>query len=137
LTDRLKEGGFSGHFDNLISGVKNLLPSRKDLTLTKVVESLMEPSAGTNDTDDYLYLDPKTARSSAGANKQQRQRHAFQEAIVFVVGGGNYIEYQNLQEYAQVSLVYRIVKNVGLLSNLCFGFIIATNREEEDYVWIY
>ncbi|CAG8518606.1 679_t:CDS:2 [Paraglomus occultum] len=101
LTDRLKEGGFSGHFDNLISGVKNLLPSRKDLTLTKVVESLMEPSAGTSDTDDYLYLDPRTARSSAGANKQQRQRHAFQEAIVFVVGGGNYIEYQNLQEYAQ------------------------------------
>jgi len=27
----------------------------------------------------------------------------FQDAIVFVVGGGNYNEYQNLLEYANVS----------------------------------
>ncbi|CAI2183397.1 2989_t:CDS:2 [Funneliformis geosporum] len=97
LSDRLKEGGF----ENLISGVKNLLPTRKDLTLTKIVESIMEPSAsGANETEDYLYFDPKMARSS-NVNKQNRNRHSFQEGIVFVVGGGNYIEYQNLQEYAQ------------------------------------
>ncbi len=98
----MKEGGLGGGFENLISGVKNLLPTRKDLTLTKIVESIMEPSAsGTNETEDYLYFDPKMARNSS-ANKQNRNRHSFQEGIVFVIGGGNYIEYQNLQEYAQV-----------------------------------
>ncbi|CAG8488348.1 26627_t:CDS:2 [Dentiscutata erythropus] len=101
LTDRLKEGGLGGGFENLISGVKNLLPTRKDLTLTKIVESIMEPTtSGANKTDDYLYFDPKMTRSSS-ANKQPKNRIAFQEGIVFVVGGGNYIEYQNLQEFAQ------------------------------------
>lgn len=28
------------------------------------------------------------------------------QAIVFVVGGGNYIEYQNLLDYAKVSKMY-------------------------------
>lgn len=32
-------------------------------------------------------------------------RAPFQEAIVFVVGGGNYIEYQNLQDFCQVHLL--------------------------------
>ena len=27
------------------------------------------------------------------------------QAIVFIVGGGNYIEYQNLQDYSKVSVV--------------------------------
>lgn len=30
------------------------------------------------------------------------------QAIVFVVGGGNYIEYQNLADYAKVSRVSRM-----------------------------
>ena len=30
-----------------------------------------------------------------------RARGPFQEAYVFVVGGGNYIEYQNLQDYCK------------------------------------
>ena len=103
LSDRLKEGGLGGGFENLISGVKNLLPTRKDLTLTKIVESIMEPAtSGTNETEDYLYFDPKIARSSS-VSKQSKNRASFQEGIVFVVGGGNYIEYQNLQEYAQVN----------------------------------
>ncbi|RGB25592.1 snare binding protein Sly1 [Rhizophagus diaphanus] len=101
IGNKLKEGGLGGGFENLISGVKNLLPTRKDLTLTKIVESIMEPTAsGTNETEDYLYFDPKMARSSS-TNKQSKSKISFQEGIVFVVGGGNYIEYQNLQEYAQ------------------------------------
>ncbi|CAJ0754891.1 9226_t:CDS:2 [Entrophospora sp. SA101] len=97
LTDKLKEGGF----ENLISGVKNLLPSHKDLTLTKITESIMDPStSSTYKTDDYLFFDPKMARNSS-INKQSKSKHSFQEGIVFVVGGGNYIEYQNLQEYAK------------------------------------
>ncbi|KAG8763794.1 Vesicle trafficking between the ER and Golgi [Ceratobasidium sp. 423] len=96
LTDRLKEGGF----DNLLSGVKNFLPTSKDLALTRVVEAIMDPAVASNqalqDTDDYLFLDPRAPRQQAG--KAKRMGHA--EALVFVVGGGGYVEYTNLQEWA-------------------------------------
>lgn len=96
LTDRLKEGGF----DNLLSGVKNFLPASKDLALTRVVEAIMDPAVASNqalqDTDDYLFLDPRAPRQQAG--KAKRMGHA--EAVVFVVGGGGYVEYTNLQEWA-------------------------------------
>ncbi|CAE6525240.1 unnamed protein product [Rhizoctonia solani] len=96
LTDRLKEGGF----DNLLSGVKNFLPTSKDLALTRVVEAIMDPAVASNqalqDTDDYLFLDPRAPRQQAG--KAKRMGHA--EAIAFVVGGGGYVEYTNLQEWA-------------------------------------
>ena len=35
-----------------------------------------------------------------------RKSTPFKEAIVFMVGGGNYTEYQNLQQMAKVSLSY-------------------------------
>ncbi|TPX72873.1 hypothetical protein SpCBS45565_g00063 [Spizellomyces sp. 'palustris'] len=104
LTDHLKDAGVSGHFENLVSGVKNLLPLRKDCPATRIVDAMMENKDGP-DTDEYLYLDPKLPRGAAP--KQQRSRTPFQEAIVFVVGGGNYLEYQNLTEYTQRASVQR------------------------------
>jgi hypothetical protein len=47
--------------------------------------------------DDYHYLDPKQLR----VTEIPRNRSPFQDAIVFIVGGGNYIEYQNLVDYAK------------------------------------
>jgi len=68
--------------------------------MTRIIESIMEPSGGANETnEDFLYFDPKVSRASNA--KMPRTRTPFQEAIVFVVGGGNYVEYQNLNEYAQ------------------------------------
>lgn len=52
-----------------------------------------------------------------------RSKTPFQEAIVFVVGGGNYIEYQNLMDYLKVSYLllwcfqYTYYQN---LINSCF-----------------
>ncbi|ORX84001.1 Sec1-like protein [Basidiobolus meristosporus CBS 931.73] len=104
LTDHLKEGGImGGAYGNLLSSFKNLLPARKDLNVTKVVEQMMDPNSGINETDDYLYFNPKLSRSSVG--KYTRGKVPFQEAIVFVVGGGNYVEYQNLQEFAQRQVI--------------------------------
>lgn len=34
------------------------------------------------------------------------------QAVVFVVGGGNYIEYQNLIDYTKVSLEQKTCHNV-------------------------
>ncbi|KAF9305695.1 Vesicle trafficking between the ER and Golgi [Mortierella antarctica] len=100
LSDHIGSGGLGGGFENLLSGVKNFLPSKKDLPMTRIIESIMEPGGGANETnEDFLYFDPKVSRAANA--KMPRTRTPFQEAIVFVVGGGNYVEYQNLNEYAQ------------------------------------
>ena len=44
LTDRLG-GGLGVNLDGLVSGVKNFLPANKDITITKIVESLMDPTS--------------------------------------------------------------------------------------------
>lgn len=59
------------------------------------------PNAATQalqDTDDYLLFDPRAGRSVR--QPANRGRQTFAEAIVFVVGGGSYVEFTNLSEYA-------------------------------------
>lgn len=126
LTDRFKDAGLGSNFENLISGVKNFLPANKDLTLTKITESLMDPqnasSSAIAKTENYLYFDPRSANArgtmppASQARNQQgglsgvgrgieasfgQRRQGFSEAIVFTVGGGSVEEYGNLQEWAQ------------------------------------
>jgi hypothetical protein len=121
LTDRLKDAGaLGGGFENLISGVKNFLPVDKDLTITKIVESLMDPTSSSTSalakTENYLFFDPRSssARGSAGVPKIGpdgrpiaggptfgQRRQGFAEAVVFTVGGGNMEEYGNLQEWSR------------------------------------
>ncbi|KAL8725559.1 MAG: hypothetical protein Q9166_007282 [cf. Caloplaca sp. 2 TL-2023] len=131
LTDRLASGALGANLENLISGVKNFLPANKDITITKVVESLMDPTSASSSaiakTEDYLYFDPRSAnaRGTMPAPSQARQQQAsgisgalgglgpgtqasfgqrrqgFSEAIVFTVGGGSMDEYGNLQDWAK------------------------------------
>ncbi|EAU92288.1 SLY1 protein [Coprinopsis cinerea okayama7 len=106
LTDRLKEGGF----DNLLSGVKNLLPTNKLLPVTRLTEALMDSSAASNqslaETDDYLFLDPRAPKhvqlpgGAGGSGVGRGRRMAFTDGMVFIVGGAGYVEYGNLQEWA-------------------------------------
>lgn len=49
--------------------------------------------------EQYVYLDPKADPHNANA---PRKATPFHEALVFVVGGGNYSEYQNLSEHFKV-----------------------------------
>ena len=128
ITDHLKEGtlisGAGGAFEGLISGVKNLLPSRKDLVITKSVDGFME---GTLDNDDWGTLDPL---SNSRGKSPSRTKQTFVDAIVFMVGGGNYLEYENLMELAQVSL------------NLCNGILLTCNvieirRKKTNHLWKY
>ncbi|KAJ1569610.1 Vesicle trafficking between the ER and Golgi, partial [Nowakowskiella sp. JEL0078] len=98
ITGRIMETGVTGGFHDLIAGVKNLLPSRKDLPATRTVEALMD---GTPTEEEYLLFDPKASRGSVSVSQKSKVAATFQEAIVFVVGGGNYFEFNNLQEFAQ------------------------------------
>ncbi|KAF6819901.1 golgi transport protein [Colletotrichum musicola] len=71
LTDRLKETGvptgLSSNFESLIGGIKNFLPANRDLTITKIVESIMDPSTAASSaiakTENYLYFDPRSANA--------------------------------------------------------------------------
>lgn len=127
LTDRLGAGALGTNFETLISGVKNFLPANKDITITKIVESLMDPASASSSaiakTEDYLYFDPRSANArgtmpGAPASRQGTQnaaggfghgtnatfgqrRQGFSEAIVFTVGGGSMDEYGNLQDWAK------------------------------------
>ncbi len=50
------------------------------------------------ETDDFRYFDPKLWKASAGVPPKA----TYGEAIVFVVGGGNYMEYQNIMDFCKV-----------------------------------
>ncbi|KAF2840011.1 Sec1-like protein [Patellaria atrata CBS 101060] len=129
LTDRFKDAGLGTNLENIVSGFKNFMPANKDLTVTKITESIMDPqnasSSAIAKTENYLYFDPRSpnargtmppasqARSQAGglgggstatrgieASFGQR-RQGFSEAIVFTVGGGSMDEYGNLQDWTK------------------------------------
>jgi hypothetical protein len=71
FADRLKETGvptnLSANFESIIGGIKNFLPADRDLTITKIVESIMDPSAAAGSaiakTEHYLYFDPRSANA--------------------------------------------------------------------------
>ncbi|CAB3369233.1 Hypothetical predicted protein [Cloeon dipterum] len=83
----------------VMEGVKNLVVKKHNLPVTRIVDELMELKSSP-ETEDYRHFDPKQLRQVDGA-QQPRNRAPFHDAIVFVVGGGNYIEYQNLVDYAK------------------------------------
>ncbi|EGV62960.1 Vesicle trafficking between the ER and Golgi [Yamadazyma tenuis] len=97
----LTEGRLTEGLSSLTSGLKKLLPNKKNLAITSIVEAFMDPTnasgASVQITDDYLYLDPKLR----GGHSKPPKRQSYKNSIVFVVGGGNYVEYQNLQELAE------------------------------------
>ncbi|KAI1847102.1 hypothetical protein JX266_006977 [Neoarthrinium moseri] len=133
LTDRVKDAGVTlpGGFnlDSLSGALKNLIPVNRDLTVTKIVESLMDPQAAATSalakTENYMYFDPRSAnargtmpapsaiRAGAGSTPGAlpgtqgpgmgasfgQRRQGYTDAIVFVVGGGSMDEYGNLQEW--------------------------------------
>ncbi|KAG6557209.1 hypothetical protein Mapa_001136 [Marchantia paleacea] len=80
------------------AGVKNLLSGGRQLAITRAVESLMEAKVA-SDADSYLLFDPRGPKGMGSA--MGHSKGPFKEAIVFMIGGGNYYEYSSLQEFAQ------------------------------------
>ncbi|OAL26270.1 hypothetical protein AYO20_10147 [Fonsecaea nubica] len=72
FTEKLSSTALGNTFSNvnleaLVSGVKNFLPANRDLTVTKIVESIMDPPAASSSaiamTEGYLYFDPRSAHA--------------------------------------------------------------------------
>jgi len=66
---------------------------------TRVVENLCEMKPNTED-DEYLYLDPKVKGDVDVKALRNMSRVPVRDIIAFVIGGGCYSEYQNLQMIA-------------------------------------
>ena len=58
-----------------------------------------------------------------------RTKTPFSDAIVFVVGGGNYIEYQNLQDYVK-SRNAGFSNSAGGYTQFCAGYCIVISPDQ-------
>ena len=86
---------FGQGLSSLTKGVKSLLAGEQQAAVTVAVEALMDGKPNP-ETDGYLTFDPK-----APAGRAQRPTGPFKEAIVFMIGGGNYLEWESLVCWAQ------------------------------------
>lgn len=64
------------------------------------MQAILDSAGPGSIVDDYLILDPKAPKTTGYTTTKQQ---SFSEAIVFIIGGGNYIEYMNVLEHCQRS----------------------------------
>lgn len=106
-----------GVLGNVLSSVKNLLPEAADTPITKLIDGALEmalgptgglrstltgaassPGAGGRD-DQFAVLDPRASAREREQRTRLPQRSAFNQLIVFIVGGSNYAEYNHVSDY--------------------------------------
>ena len=102
---------FGDGLSSLTKGVKNLLAGEQQAAVTVAVESVMEGRPG-SDTDSYLTFDPRLPLSAS----PPRPAGGFKEAIVFMIGGGNYLEAESLACWAERSGKHVIYGATDMLS---------------------
>lgn len=81
--------------NTITKGVRNLLSGERVLPVAFAFEALMANQPGP-ETSEYAHLDPKAPLGKPVVPRAGDP--AFHEGICFVVGGGNYLEYQSLAE---------------------------------------
>nr|CAH8842266.1 unnamed protein product [Trichobilharzia regenti] len=82
----------------LLTGMRHLIGQKSYLPFTRIVSQLMENKSG-SEFEDYRYFDPKLYRRQD--TNIPRVKQPFDEAFVFVIGGGSYVEYQNLLDWVK------------------------------------
>jgi sec1 family domain-containing protein 1 len=73
-----------------------ILTADKALPTARIVSTLMDQKGDAEVLEGYLTLD---VRGPKGGPPTAASKRPFRQAIVFVVGPGNYIEYQNCQDH--------------------------------------
>lgn len=66
-------------------------------------------AGGADAVPELAWLDPRAARTDAAGRARAARHPPPSDAVVFVVGGGNYIEYHNLMDAAKVTLPYSYI----------------------------
>ncbi|KAK9915015.1 hypothetical protein WJX75_003656 [Coccomyxa subellipsoidea] len=85
---------FGQGLSSLTKGVKVLLAGEQQAAVTVAVEGLMDAKPSP-ELDSFLTFDPKAAPGRAS-----KASGPHKEAIVFMIGGGNYLEYESLITWA-------------------------------------
>lgn len=88
---------FGQGLTTITKGVKNLLAGNQQAAVTVAVEGLMDAKANA-EPDSFVTFDPKVV-----AGRTSKAIGPFKEAVVFMIGGGNYLEYESLSLYASRS----------------------------------
>ncbi|CAJ0580394.1 unnamed protein product, partial [Mesorhabditis spiculigera] len=115
----------------VMEGVKNLVPRKHNLPLTKLVDSVATPASSSvvgisamsqaqPEGDALLYLDPKlpAGRPDSAKLRPSTMPH---DVLLFVVGGGNYVEYENVAQWGRDKGIQRVIYgSTELISPLQF-----------------
>lgn len=88
---------FGPGLTTITKGVKSLLAGNQQAAVTVAVEGLMDAKANA-EADSFITFDPKVVSGRAS-----KAVGPFKEAVVFMIGGGNYLEYESLSLYASKS----------------------------------
>ncbi|XP_076048320.1 sec1 family domain containing Slh [Oratosquilla oratoria] len=105
----------------VVEGVKNFVLKENKLPITRIVDHLMEMRSSEEEKE-YRYFDPKLLRPGDSNASSARSRTPFQDAVIFVVGGGNYVEYTNLVSYAK--------RKTGMNKRIIYGCSNLVNAEQ-------
>jgi sec1 family domain-containing protein 1 len=103
--------GIAGKMKDKFMGYEKMLP------ITKLLHSAME-----NKEKDLDYFDTRYKNG-------QKYKREFTEAVVFVVGGGSYTEYQNLMQYKESSGKNIIYGSTSIISPNDFLFQLKALSE--------
>lgn len=93
---------------NILQGVKNLLPKRREIKITKLVETLIENKPSSLN-EQFIYIDPKVPPNNPIHEKLFIKQENVKDCIIFMMGGGNYIEVaalKDLEEKLNKKIIY-------------------------------
>mmetsp|Transcript_17310 Transcript_17310/g.44389 ORF Transcript_17310/g.44389 Transcript_17310/m.44389 type:complete len:644 (+) Transcript_17310:191-2122(+) len=79
-------------------GVKNLMSTTRQSMLGVTVDAIVNNKPGTE--QEFEILDPKLPAKATQAQLQERAKGPFRDTIVFMIGGGNFMESQTLRTMA-------------------------------------
>ena len=101
-------------------------------------------------TEAYGYYDPATGRTMLPSDGTKL---SFEDVIVFVVGGGNYSEYQHLQVYAKSQNPARVIlygstdilppnhvrtDRKRVICSSCLNFrLLSQNSVLNEHIWLF
>ncbi|XP_050346666.1 protein sly1 homolog [Nymphalis io] len=94
----------------VMEGVKNLVVKKHKLPVSRTVETALG-SSGAGDNE-LAWLDPRAARTDGGARARAPRHPPPTDAVVFLVGGGSYIEYHNLIDFAKQQAASGITRKI-------------------------
>jgi hypothetical protein len=79
----------------VLAGVRNLIPASEELPISRSLDALLN-RPDSEEARQFIQLDPKAGKKMSN---QVRSNQPIKEAIVFVLGGGSFCEYENVQDF--------------------------------------